>query len=76
MQHFTAEIEDDQETGLYVGFVAGSPDAHSRAESLDGFHENLREVVEMLLADRLLGKLRVLLRYQRKLNGREAAVHP
>ncbi len=76
MQHFTAEIEHDQETGLYVGFVAGFPGAHSQAESLDELRENLREVIEMLLADRLLGKLRVLLRSQRKFNGRAAAIHP
>jgi len=48
MKSFTAVIEKYQETGLYVGFIPGFPGAHSKAESLDELHQNLKEVVEML----------------------------
>jgi predicted RNase H-like HicB family nuclease len=48
---FTAVIERDAETGLYVGFVPGFPGAHTQGESLDKLNANLREVIEMLLED-------------------------
>ncbi|HKO58038.1 MAG TPA: type II toxin-antitoxin system HicB family antitoxin [Thermoanaerobaculia bacterium] len=48
---FTAVVERDAQTGLYVGFVPGFPGAHTQAESLDELNVNLREVVEMLLED-------------------------
>lgn len=48
---FTAVIERDSETGLYVGSVPGFPGAHSQGETLDELNANLREVVEMLLED-------------------------
>jgi predicted RNase H-like HicB family nuclease len=48
---FTAVVEKDTETGLYVGYVPGFPGAHTQAESLDELRENLREVLEMLLED-------------------------
>jgi len=48
---FTAVIERDAETGLYVGFVPGFPGAHTQGESLDELNANLREVIEMLLED-------------------------
>jgi predicted RNase H-like HicB family nuclease len=48
---FTAVIERDSESGLYVGFVPGFPGAHSQAETLDELGGNLREVVQMLLED-------------------------
>ena len=51
MKSFTAVIERDPETGLYVGFVPGFPGTHSQAESLDELARNLREVAEMLLED-------------------------
>jgi predicted RNase H-like HicB family nuclease len=51
MKSFTAVIERDPETGLYVGFVPGFPGAHSQAESLDELSQNLQEVIEMLLED-------------------------
>ena len=51
MKHFTAVIERDADTGLYVGWVPGFPGAHSQGETLDELHVNLREVVEMLLED-------------------------
>jgi len=48
---FTAVVERDTDTGLYVGFVPGMPGAHTQAESLDELNRNLKEVVEMLLED-------------------------
>ena len=51
MKQYTAVIEKCSDTGLYVGFVPGFPGAHSQAETLDELQKNLREVIEMLLAD-------------------------
>ncbi|MFB2936987.1 type II toxin-antitoxin system HicB family antitoxin [Aerosakkonemataceae cyanobacterium BLCC-F154] len=51
MKTFTAIIERDPDTRLYVGYVPGFPGAHSQGESLDELQENLREVIEMLLED-------------------------
>ena len=48
---FTAVVEKDIDTGLYVGYVPGFAGAHTQAETLDELRENLREVVEMLLED-------------------------
>lgn len=51
MRTFTAVIEKDPQTGLYVGFVPGFSGAHSQAESLDELNRNLQEVISMLLED-------------------------
>lgn len=51
MSSYTAVIEKDPETGLYVGYVPGFPGAHSQGETLDELRLNLQEVVEMLLED-------------------------
>ena len=51
MRAFTAIIERDPDTGLLVGHVPGFPGAHSQGASLDELHENLREVIAMLLED-------------------------
>ena len=48
---FTAVIERCPETGLYVGYVPGFPGAHSQGSTLDELHENLREVITMLMVD-------------------------
>lgn len=53
MKRFTAVVEQDVETGLFVGYVPGFPGAHSQAESLDELSRNLREVIAMLLEDGL-----------------------
>lgn len=49
MKNYTAIVERDTETQLYVGYVPGFAGAHSQAETLDELQENLREVIEMLL---------------------------
>lgn len=51
MKKFTAVVERDADTGLFVGFVPGMPGAHTQAESLDALNANLREVIELLLED-------------------------
>jgi predicted RNase H-like HicB family nuclease len=51
MRTFSAVVERDSETGLFVGYVPGFPGAHSQGESLDELNENLREVIAMLLED-------------------------
>ena len=51
MRTFTAIVEQDSATKLYVGYVPGFPGAHSQGETLDELHENLQEVIEMLLED-------------------------
>ncbi|BAY61981.1 hypothetical protein NIES22_20480 [Calothrix brevissima NIES-22] len=50
MKIFTAIIERDTETNIYVGYVPGFPGAHSQGETLDELQQNLREVIEMLLS--------------------------
>lgn len=51
MKQYTAVVERDSDTGIYVGYVPGLPGAHTQAESLDELNANLREVVAMLLED-------------------------
>ncbi|MEB3188921.1 MAG: type II toxin-antitoxin system HicB family antitoxin [Snowella sp.] len=51
MKFFTAIIEKDIDTNLYVGYVPGFLGAHSQGETLDELRENLQEVIEMLLED-------------------------
>jgi predicted RNase H-like HicB family nuclease len=51
MRNFTAVVERDPETGLFVGYIPGWSGAHSQGATLDELRENLREVVTMLLED-------------------------
>ena len=51
MKTYTAVVEKDPETDLYVGWIPGFRGAHSQGETLDELNDNLREVVEMLLQD-------------------------
>ena len=51
MHVFTAVIEKCPETGLFVGYVPGFPGAHSQGETREELHENLEEVIAMLLED-------------------------
>jgi len=54
MKTFTAIIEKDTDTNLYVGYVPGFAGAHSQGETLDELKDNLGEVIEMLLEDESL----------------------
>ena len=51
MKVYSAVIERDPDTGLFVGFVPGFRGAHSQAASLDELAVNLEEVIAMLLED-------------------------
>lgn len=51
MRAFTAIIERDPDTNLLVGYVPGFPGANSQGTSMDELHQNLREVIAMLLED-------------------------
>ena len=43
MQSFTAVIERDEATGLFVGYIPGWPGAHSQGATLDELRQNLVE---------------------------------
>ncbi len=49
MKSYTAVVEKDSDTGLFVGYIPGFPGAHSQGETLDELKKNLQEVVEMIL---------------------------
>jgi predicted RNase H-like HicB family nuclease len=51
MRTFNMVVEQDPDTGLYVGYVPGWPGAHSQGDTLDELRRNLQEVIEMLLED-------------------------
>ncbi|MBI4267896.1 MAG: type II toxin-antitoxin system HicB family antitoxin [Chloroflexi bacterium] len=51
MKTFTAYIEWDPETKLYVGTVPGIPGAHTQGASLDELRQNLKEVLELCLEE-------------------------
>jgi predicted RNase H-like HicB family nuclease len=51
MKVYSAVIERDPQTGLFVGFVPGFPGAHSQGATLDELNQNLQEVISMLLED-------------------------
>ena len=51
MRTFTAYIEFDPDTKLYVGIVPGIPGAHTQGATLDELQKNLREVLELCLEE-------------------------
>lgn len=51
MRTYTAVVEKDAHTGLYVGYVPGWPGAHSQGDTEDELRRNLEEVIAMLLED-------------------------
>jgi predicted RNase H-like HicB family nuclease len=59
---FTAYVEWDPETKLYVGIVPGIPGAHTQGETLDELQKNLREVLGLCLEE-YKGKLDELPRF-------------
>ncbi len=46
MRTFSAHVEWDPDTKLYVGIVPGIPGAHVQGVTLDELHRNLKEVLE------------------------------
>ncbi|HLG30661.1 MAG TPA: type II toxin-antitoxin system HicB family antitoxin [Candidatus Brocadiales bacterium] len=51
MKTFTAYVEWDPETRLYVGIVPGIPGAHTQGATLDELQKNLKEVLELCLEE-------------------------
>lgn len=51
MISYTAVVERDPDSGLYVGYVPGFAGAHSQGATRDELDANLREVIAMLLED-------------------------
>lgn len=49
---YTAIIEQDTATGLYVGYIPDLLGAHTQGETLEELHKNLEEVVALVLEDR------------------------
>ena len=50
MRAFSAYVEWDPESALYVGIVPGNPGAHTQAATLDELQKNLKEILELCLA--------------------------
>lgn len=51
MKTLTAYVEQDPETGMYVGIVPGIPGAHTQGATLDELQRNLKEVLELCLEE-------------------------
>ena len=47
--YYTAYIERDIESGMYIGCVPGITGARTFAESIDELHEKLKEVISLCL---------------------------
>jgi len=64
--NFTAFIEKDPESGMYVGTVPSLPGAHTFAETIDDLQSKLVEVITLCLEemdrDTPGTKLRMILR--------------
>jgi len=51
MNTFTAYVEWDPETKLYVGIVPGMKGAHTQAATLDELQKNLKEVIALCIEE-------------------------
>lgn len=51
MRTFTAYIEWDPETRLYVGIVPGIPGAHTQGATLNELQKNLKEVLKLCIEE-------------------------
>jgi predicted RNase H-like HicB family nuclease len=51
MTTFTAYVEWDSETNLYVGIIPAIPGAHTQGATLDELQTNLKEVLELCLEE-------------------------
>lgn len=49
MRLFTAIVERETDTNLYVDYIPGFSGEHFQGETLDKLRENLREAIGMLL---------------------------
>ncbi|MGD0922315.1 MAG: type II toxin-antitoxin system HicB family antitoxin [Terriglobia bacterium] len=51
MRTFSAYVEWDPDTELYIGTIPGIPGAHTQAATLDELRRNLKEVLELCLEE-------------------------
>ncbi|MCL2040241.1 MAG: type II toxin-antitoxin system HicB family antitoxin [Bacteroidetes bacterium] len=51
METFTAYIEKDKESGMYIGSVPTLKGAHTCAETLDELHIKLKEVIDLCVEE-------------------------
>ncbi len=51
MKTYSAYVEWDPESKLYVGVVPGVPGAHTQGASLEELRVNLKEVLELCLEE-------------------------
>jgi predicted RNase H-like HicB family nuclease len=51
MKTFTAYVEMDTESGLYIGVIPGIQGAHTQAATLEELQHNLKEVLELCLEE-------------------------
>jgi predicted RNase H-like HicB family nuclease len=51
MRTFSAYVEWDPATKLYVGIIPGIPGAHTQGATLDELRMNLKEVLELCLEE-------------------------
>ena len=51
MKIFSAYIEFDSETNLYIGIIPSIPGAHTTGETLDELQVNLKEVLDLCLEE-------------------------
>ncbi|MBI1937627.1 MAG: type II toxin-antitoxin system HicB family antitoxin [Ignavibacteriales bacterium] len=51
MKTFTAYVEWDPETKLYVGIIPAIPGAHTQGATLDELNANLKEVLSMCIEE-------------------------
>ena len=54
---FTAYVEWDPATQLYVGIVPGIPGAHTQGATLDELQRNLKEVLELCVEEQSIEDL-------------------
>ena len=47
----TTYVEQDPETGMFIGVIPGIPGAHSQAETREELSENMKEVLELCLEE-------------------------
>lgn len=51
MKTFTAYIEYDPETKMYIGIVPSIPEARTQGETLEEIHDNIKEVIELCIEE-------------------------
>jgi predicted RNase H-like HicB family nuclease len=48
---FVAQVQKDNESGMYIGIIPNLPGAHTQAATLDELNLNLKEVIILCLEE-------------------------